>query len=99
MSRVDINYLHCHGIWPVIKPDEMQTFVEMEELNRIPGMRPFGQLELGKGFYAELGDAASRELAEQYKDSWLAKTFLVSTLNRVPVYFGFNWPIGAVVGP
>ena len=36
-------------------------------------------------------------MAEQYKDSWLAKTFLVSTLNRVPVYFGFNWPIGALL--
>ena len=50
ISRVDINYLHCHGIWPVIKPDEMQTFVEMEELNRIPGMRPFGQLSSARGF-------------------------------------------------
>jgi hypothetical protein len=97
MSRVDINYLHCHGIWPVIKPEELQTFIKMEELNRIPGMRPFGQIELGKGFYAELGDKPSRELAEKYKDSWMAKTFLVSTLNRVPVYFGFNWPLGALL--
>jgi hypothetical protein len=97
MSRVDINYLHCHGIWPVIKPEELQTLVTAEELNRIPGMRPFEQLELGKGFYAELGDKASRELAEKYKDSWLAKTFLVSTLDRVPVYFGFNWPLGVLL--
>lgn len=96
MSRVDINYLQVRGIWPAIKPEELQTFIKMEELNRIPGMRPFGHIELGVGFYADLGDETNRELAKKYKDSWIAKTFLVSTLDRVPVYFGLNWGIGVL---
>ncbi len=91
MSRLDLAYLQVHGIWPAIDPSLVQEMIEAQELCRLPGVRPFGQIELGQGFYPELGDATSRELADRYSDSWIAKTFLVSTMERVPVYFGMNW--------
>lgn len=88
--RVDVAYLQVHGIWPALAPERMQEFLEAQELCRLPGVRPFGQVELGLGFYGELKDPASRALAQEHAESWVAKTFLVSTLERVPVYFGMN---------
>ncbi|MBI3919964.1 MAG: hypothetical protein HY318_01000 [Armatimonadetes bacterium] len=92
MSRVDAAYIQAFGIWPTIRPDEVQRFVLAQELNRVPGIRPFGQVCEGLGFYAEMSEEP-RQLAENCVDSWIAKTFLVSTLDRVPVYFGLNWGI------
>ncbi len=89
MSRVDIAYLQVFGIWPAIKPEEMQKFILVQELNLIPGIRPFGYVQQGLGFYKEV--PANRDLAEKYKESWKAKSFLVSTLDRIPYYWGLNW--------
>jgi len=96
LNVVDAAYIQAFGIWPAISADDVQEFVESEELNRIPGMRPFGQICQGLGFYADMS-GYPREMAEKYKESWRAKTFLVSTLDRVPVYFGLNWGIGMLL--
>ncbi len=96
MSMVDAAYIQAFGIWPGIGAEEMQTLVLAEELNRLPGVRPFGQVCQGIGFFAEL-QGRPHDLAEKYKDSWMAKTLLVSTLDRVPIYFGLNWGIGRIL--
>ncbi|HWL52428.1 MAG TPA: hypothetical protein VNQ90_08340 [Chthoniobacteraceae bacterium] len=90
MSRVDAAYLQVHGIWPTVPPEGIQELLIAQELNRLPGVRPFGQIELGLGFYADLKDPRARALAEEYRESWKAKSFLVGTLDRIPVYFGFS---------
>jgi hypothetical protein len=96
MSKVDAAYTQAFGIWPGLSAEEMQTFVLAEELNRLPGVRPFGQICQGIGFFADL-QGRPHEMAVKYKDSWMAKTLLVSTLDRVPIYFGLNWGIGYIL--
>lgn len=99
MSRVDIAYLQVHGIWPAVPPEGIQEMLIAQEINRIPRVRPFGQIELGAGFYPELKDENARRIAQDYADSWIAKTFLTSTLDRIPVYFGLSWDIDLLFLP
>ncbi len=99
MSRVDAAYLQVHGIWPTVPPEGIQEMLVAQELNRLPGVRPFGQIELGLGFYADLKDPQARALAQEHRESWRAKSFMVGTLDRIPVYFGFSSQIDMLSMP
>ena len=91
---LDLVYSAMHGVWPGIPPEEVQNLVIAEDLCRLPGFRHFGQVTMGLGFLPTLKDRDKVELAKKYRDSWIARTFLVSTSECTPVYFGLNWSIG-----
>lgn len=93
---LDLVYTAMHGIWPALTAEEVQDMVIAEELCRLPGFRNLGQVTMGLGFTPTLGKE-KQEIAKKYRDSWIARTFLVSTSECTPVYFGMNWTIGYVL--
>jgi len=90
---LDLVYTAMHGIWPAIPAEDVQDMVIAESLCRLPGFRYLGQVTMGLGFAPILGKE-KYETAKKYRDSWIARTFLVSTSGCTPVYFGMNWTIG-----
>ena len=93
---LDLVYTAMHGIWPAIPAEDVQDMVIAESLCRLPGFRYLGQVTMGLGF-APFLCKEKHETAKKYHESWIARTFLVSTSECTPVYFGMNWTIGYVL--
>jgi len=86
-SAVDLWYVRSLGVFPLVPPERMQEVVMTEEACRLPGVRPFGQLQVDPG---PLGETHPTRRALLLPDSWKATLFLNSTLPRVPAYFVGN---------